>query len=583
MDVPATPVADPGTEVECFLEDSDDGGADGLYQTSPNHSIMYALLRFPLLFLGFILISVDLCLYFLVRQWIAGQEFLLLLGSTQRRLLQKLQQSREYSEWHLTAQFLDKELGNDDFKSAYPSNLVDAPLLAKLTGKLRKISMTDDPENVKQMIAILKTSVCKSDVGGIEEEKLYSNCFLGTNHCVQNYVDQVMISLKYVSNSRHLSDSTKQKFFSDAYDTFGRTALCLSGGGSLSYMHFGVCKALIDANMLPKIITGSSAGCVAAAFVCTRTDKELKSAINTDIVIHVTAAQDTFLQRLKRFWRTGAIFDKRLWIDKIQWFTKGLTFLEAHERTGRILNISVVSHEKTGKSKVLNYLTAPNILIASAIVASSAIPGILEPVQLLQKSENGYISPYNGSGRVWRDGSFSSDIPKQELQQLFHVKSIIASQVNPHIQPFFFNSRGSAGAPTLHRRGFGWYPYFNFRRGGFILASIVQFLRLDLLKWLGFIRDMRLLPRIGGVDFSQVFLQQFEGNITVLPEVGSIADLFLVIEDPSRERFARYVRAGERATWPKLCMIRNRWKIEKFLMERRTKPQGVVRRHSFVS
>jgi predicted acylesterase/phospholipase RssA len=163
-------------------------------------------------------------------------------------------------------------------------------------------------------------------------------------------------------------------------------------------------------------------------------------------------------------------------ITQIQFFSNGeLTFLEAHKKTGRILNISVVSYEGGGQAKVLNYITAPNVLISSAIVASSALPFIIPPVRLLYKV-NGTVKPYDAGGKFWRDGSYMTDIPEKTLHQLFHVRFTIVSQANPHIQCFFYNARGSAGNPTQHRSGLGY-------RGGFIVSSLVQFLRLDLQKW----------------------------------------------------------------------------------------------------
>lgn len=152
-----------------------------------------------------------------------------------------------------------------------------------------------------------------------------------------------------------------------------------------------------------------------------------------------------------------------------------MTFLEAHEKTGRILNISVVSHSNNhGHSKILNYVTAPHVLICSAILASSALPFVLLPVELLQKDRRSLkIRPYQRAGRFWRDGSLRSDIPQRELQLMFHVKCTIVSQTNPHIQPFFFSPLGSPGEPTLYKQGFGW-------RGGFVSAAMIQFFRLDL-------------------------------------------------------------------------------------------------------
>jgi predicted acylesterase/phospholipase RssA len=78
-------------------------------------------------------------------------------------------------------------------------------------------------------------------------------------------------------------------------------------------------------------------------------------------------------------------------------FTNGsLTFKEAYERTGRALNVSVVPSDRHSyvpwaelsryriltcrPTILLNHLTAPNCIIWSAIIASAAVPGILNPV-----------------------------------------------------------------------------------------------------------------------------------------------------------------------------------------------------------
>ncbi len=70
---------------------------------------------------------------------------------------------------------------------------------------------------------------------------------------------------------------------------YGRTALCLSGGATFGYYHFGVIKALLDQNRLPRVIAGTSAGSLIAAFVCVRTDEELKAGITADLHSKLTA------------------------------------------------------------------------------------------------------------------------------------------------------------------------------------------------------------------------------------------------------------------------------------------------------
>jgi hypothetical protein len=100
-----------------------------------------------------------------------------------------------------------------------------------------------------------------------------------------------------------------------------------------------------------------------------------------------------------------------------------MTFREAYLRTGRILNISVIPADRhsyvlccrrksllndlpvlDSPTKLLNYMTAPDTVIWSALLASSAVPGILNPVVLLQKLKNGSVVPWNW-GSKFKDGS----------------------------------------------------------------------------------------------------------------------------------------------------------------------------------
>jgi len=56
-----------------------------------------------------------------------------------------------------------------------------------------------------------------------------------------------------------------------------------------------------------------------------------------------------------------------------------LTFQEAFDRTGRIINITVSPMNDTDPPRLLNYLTAPHVLVWSAATASSAVPGVFKP------------------------------------------------------------------------------------------------------------------------------------------------------------------------------------------------------------
>ena len=81
--------------------------------------------------------------------------------------------------------------------------------------------------------------------------------------------------------------------------------------------HFGVVKAFLDAGFMPRVISGTSAGGVVAAMVCTRTDAELKRMLTPELARRITAFEEPFNIWLKRFWTTGARFDAIQWAKKV--------------------------------------------------------------------------------------------------------------------------------------------------------------------------------------------------------------------------------------------------------------------------
>ena len=190
--------------------------------------------------------------------------------------------------------------------------------------------------------------------------------------------------------------------------------------------------------------------------ICTRTDEELRVLLVPELADKITACHDSTLTWIKRWMKTGARFDSIDWARRCCWFTRGnMTFREAYARTGRVLNISCIPADPHSPSLLLNHLTAPDCCIFSAVLASAAVPGILKPVVLMTKTKAGTIAPYS-FGNKWKDGSLRTDIPLRALNRHFNVNFSIVSQVNPHVNIFFFASRGAVGRPVTHRRGKGW-------------------------------------------------------------------------------------------------------------------------------
>jgi len=117
---------------------------------------------------------------------------------------------------------------------------------------------------------------------------------------------------------------------------------------------------------------------------------------------------------------------------------ENVTFSDCHSKFGWNLNITVTDFSNQIESRLLNYLTAPNVLVWSAVVASCSIPGMYPTADLMMRTENGQHVPYNPLSTNFRftDGSVGSDLPMQRLSELFNINTFIVSQVNPHVVPF---------------------------------------------------------------------------------------------------------------------------------------------------
>jgi len=175
-------------------------------------------------------------------------------------------------------------------------------------------------------------------------------------------------------------------------------------------------------------------------------------------------------------------------------------------------------------------------------------------VVLMQKLKDGNLVPWNW-GSKFKDGSLRVDIPVQALNLYFNVTHPVVSQVNPHVHLFFFAPRGSAGKPVATRKGKGW-------RGNFLLSAAEQWLKLELTKNFKVIRDLDLLPPLLGQDWSSVFLQRFDGTVTIWPRT-RLKDWVNIMSDPDVPELDRMMRVGQLVTWPKLHIIENRYRLEK--------------------
>ncbi|TVY94068.1 Patatin-like phospholipase domain-containing protein [Lachnellula willkommii] len=551
---------------------------------------LYTLLKWP--FLGVVgawVVGLATS-YLLTRLYIWLYEHFVAWRGKRERLRRKLQSAESYKDWVDAAKELDAFLGNDGWKEedvfAYYDSKTVKRVLEQMRRCRRRVEQQDrgnenGNENVntkgkavEELKALVEACV-KNNFVGVENARLYSQTYYGTKNLAQDFIDEVVKGVSILVDTNQLGPEEKRTLFKRMHTNYGRTALCLSGGASFAYYHFGVVKALLDADLLPDVITGTSGGALIAALVATRTNEELKKLLVPALAGRINACSEGINIWGPRWWKTGARFDSLEWAKKCSWFTRGsMTFREAYERTGRILNVSCVPSDPHSPTILTNYLTSPDCVIWSAVIASAAVPGILNPVVLMMKAGDGSLVPYS-FGHKWKDGSLRTDIPLKALNLHFNVNFSIVSQVNPHINLFFFSSRGSVGQPVTHRKGRGW-------RGGFLGSAAEQYLKLDLNKWLKVLRHLELLPRPLGQDWSEIWLQQFSGTITIWPR-SLVSDFWRILTDPTPKQLARMLHVGQQSAFPKLQYLANRMKVERIVDKGRRETRLGVRRGSIES
>jgi hypothetical protein len=111
------------------------------------------------------------------------------------------------------------------------------------------------------------------------------------------------------------------------------------------------------------------------------------------------------------------------------------------------------------------------------------------------------------------------------------------------------------------------------------MSAFEHYLKLDMNKWLKFIRHAELLPRPLGQDWSQLWLQQFSGTITIWPK-SRISDFWHILSDPDPNRLSHMIHEGKQSAFPKLKFIENRLKIERLVEQGRSDSRPWARRGS---
>jgi predicted acylesterase/phospholipase RssA len=438
------------------------------------------LLRWPILLVVFCILGIEFIGYLFVRT--AVQIFELGSSVRHRAVKKKLKNATDFVSWCQSARELDRLELRTAWHRQMESPYYDFVLVKEHRDNLIKFRRAEDYDS---LLELLKRILQTYNVGGINNAQLYSQTHFGTKELIEDFLQTILECCIVIRDAEIIPLQNRREFFRRARKWYGKSALLLSGGAAMGYFHIGAIKTLIEAKCMPQILSGASAGSLMCSFVSVRSDQE----VLTDLCVpesekYFRACEEPFCVKFTRWLRYGYAFDKDQWIDQMRKsVTKGdTTFLEAYQMTGRIINISVTGTNKYSPPVILNYRSAPDVVIWSAVLASSAFPNFLAPMELqIKHPRTGKLSPFHSHGKAWFDGTIKNDIPIEQMSKIWDANYFIVSQVNPHLIPLFFAQTGGTGRPAPNLGGKG--SHGSGLRGGFILAMLERLLKLDMGKW----------------------------------------------------------------------------------------------------
>ena len=504
-----------------------------------------------------------------------------------------LANAQSFEEWDEAAFHLDEHLQADLWRQNAASKFYDYKLINE---RRRAIIEAREDDDILGLVNLLRSGLVRN-LGNITTPRLFNRAYAGTKLLIEEYITQVALAVKYVTalsttpyNEQGWTSQAKLDLLHDTRQAFGRSTLVLQGGAMFGLCHLGVVKALHLRGLLPRIITGTATGALIAALVGIHTEDELLDFLNGD-GIDLTAFTrsngrrssgeqarlpkdggsiiGTTLRRLTRFLREGFFLDVNVLEACVRANVGDLTFEEAYARTKRVLNITVATSGRSGVPNLLNYLTAPNVLIWSAALASNASSSTLyAPVLLKCKDETGAIVPWASAQettfRNWHTASYNDrESPLSRIAELFNVNHFVVSQARPYIAPFLSSDVQHPNPDEAGKRAF--------------IVPILKLMILEVHHRLSQLDSLGLLP---GIVRRMILDESVPGsNLTLVPNLNA-ADFLKLLETPTKESLDYWISAGERSVWPAVGALKVRCAVEVELdrgyqLVRRRKPMDV--------
>ncbi|PNP47477.1 hypothetical protein TGAMA5MH_01298 [Trichoderma gamsii] len=497
--------------------------------------------------------------------------------------LELLRNAETFEDWEEAALHLDNLLGLDLWRNNPTSKYYDWALI---TERLDSLIIAREENNYEQLVNLLRSGLVRN-LGNISVPKLYNRSFSGTKYLIEEYIAQVAESVEDIStlptsaasslyaHDKALTNQMKLDFIHDTRQAFGRSTLVLQGGAIFGLCHLGVVKALFLRGLLPRIITGTATGALIAALVAIHTEEELPGVLRGDGIDlsafaskgrnedgQIPAQQslgsrwNTLMRRIRRFSREGYFLDVTVLEECVRANVGDLTFEEAYNRSKRVLNITVATDgQGAGVPTLLNYITAPNVLIWTAAVASNASSPSLyghSKATILCKDAHGNIVPWAPANttdfRHWTHASYTDrDSPLRRIAELFNVNHFIVSQARPYLIPFLQSDMH--GPSLVETRS----------KTTQLSAFLVRMVGLEIRHRLRQLDSLRLVP--ASIRRFLIDEQVPAASMTLVPEV-TASDFVRLLETPTQDTLNYWILRGERSVWPAVAALKIRCTVE---------------------
>lgn len=175
-----------------------------------------------------------------------------------------------------------------------------------------------------------------------------------------------------------------------------KTGLVLSGGGTRGFAHLGVIAALFEKGIKPDVISGTSAGAIAGAFIAAgKTPNEIRILLKKDSFLKYTKLQLP-KDGLMKLDGLKEVFHNEIPVKNLDELQIPLFVTVSNLNSGK------VEYRNCGK-------------LDETVLASSSIPILFAPVKI--------------DGNLFVDGGLLDNIPIEPIK--FDCEQIIVSNISP--------------------------------------------------------------------------------------------------------------------------------------------------------